>query len=168
MNNCILCFAKIDWKLIDQHIEEYVNKAQRRDARAPGKTEAVFLLLNESQERKGTCFAISYTHVITARHNVFKETEDIDPKAVVFIQLQSVFEPQSASTSSSLPTMVPSAVRLEIVAGGDNSGNYTEDWLILKRADKERFQNFISIRVTDENEIKRYLPYVTIYHFPLD
>ncbi len=159
---------KIDWKLIDERIEERLHKTQRRDGRTPGKAGAVFLLLNESQERKGTCFAINYTHVITARHNIFKGNEEINPNAVVFIQLGAVYPPQPASTSSNIPTMVSPVERLEIVAGGNSTGAYTEDWLILKRTDKETFRNFISIRVTDESDMKQYLPYITIYHFPLD
>ena len=44
----------------------------------------------------------------------------------------------------------------------------SEDWLILKRKDNHHFDSYIGVRVTNGIKIEKELPYISIYHYPLD
>lgn len=109
---------------------------------------AVFQLLNESRNPIGTCFAFDETHIITARNNLFPANNPILQHVITFIQILDIM------------------IQCEVVVGGVNNTDDQDGWLILQRMDVGKFDTFIPIRVTNELNIKRFLPYFTMYHFP--
>lgn len=59
-------------------------------------------------------------------------------------------------------------IEVEVLAGGNNDGSDQEDWLILRRKDNQKFRNIILIRVTDVIQINQNVPFITIYHYPVN
>jgi len=151
----------VDLKVIDDRIDERLNK-RLRETTTPGKTGAVFILYVNGTA-KGTTFAVDEYHVITSRHNMYKPSENINIGDQANIQSNYV-----SSTSSSTNQVITGAINVHVIDGGANTGLDSEDWLLLKRTDNEIFRNFIIVRVTTDIKIKQTLPYITIYHFPLD
>lgn len=158
----------VDIKTLDERIDEHLNK-RLRESKTPGKANAVFLFFVDGKA-VGTAFAVDEFHVITVRHNMYPSNKAIqvgDPANIQSYYISSTSS-STSTTSSSTHYSITDAISLQVIAGGDGTDSYSDDWLLLRRTDNETFRNFILVRVTTEFQIKTTLPYITIYHFPLD
>jgi len=145
-------------KIIEEEVDEqYINKKMK----AVTKADAVFLLLVNGAVA-GTCFAIDEIHVLSARHNMFDNTANFDTNITAEIV--------NSLTMASTFIVRPSPIPVKIIAcknpppGGSISAS--DDWIVLERTDRSKFDSAFSVIPTNDEQLNRRRPHITIYHFP--
>jgi hypothetical protein len=146
---------------IEKFVDDRIDKKLKFEARmkTPGKGNCVFVLCSNGKQ-VGTAFAVHYEYVLTARHNL------VTPNSPLVFGRDAQLRSTSIDFASASITV--EMVDIEIVAGGNDSGQDQEDWLLLKRKDGKTFGEHIVPRITRPLEVEARVPWITLYHFPLD
>ena len=149
-------------EIVKEEVSEHVNKKLR--LATPGKGDAVFLL-RFNGSITGSCFAIDETHILSARHNMYDDTADFDCNDTAEVLNATTV----ASSTSSVVVPAPIPVKISSCNNPPHGGSIpdSDDWIVLERTDGGKFRLAISVKPTNDEELNKRRPYITIYHFPI-
>jgi len=145
-----------------KEVSEHVNKKLRPTTL--GKGDAVYLL-RFNGDFVGSCFAIDETHVLSARHNMYEDTADFDSNDTAEVLNASTVD----SSNSSVVVLAPIPVKISSCSNPPHGGSIpdSDDWIVLERTDGGKFRLAISVKPTNDEDLNKRTPFVTIYHFPI-
>ena len=96
---------------------------------------------------------------------MYEDTADFDSNDTAEVLNASTVD----SSNSSVVVLAPIPVKISSCSNPPHGGSIpdSDDWIVLERTDGGKFRLAISVKPTNDEDLNKRTPFVTIYHFPI-